>query len=94
MRSILSDLYRGELQPSEHLPYDDARVSVYRDSAQDLQEWMAKLVDGKAKEYLSELAEVYEKLIDEESYAGFRKGFTLGVGLVIETCATWLTNED
>ena len=94
MKSILQELYRGELQPSEHLPYNDAKVSVYRDSVQDLREWMAKLVDGKAKEYLTELAEVYEKLIDEERYAGFREGFTLGVGLVIETCATWLINED
>ena len=85
MNNILSDLYHGELRPNEHYSPDDSDIGILLESFQQNEKWLTELLGGKAKEYLLELINIHDELIGAMTYDSFRKRFTLGVRLVMET---------
>ena len=84
MSNIISDLYHGELHPAERDYPDDSRVAVLLESFREDEEWLAELLDGKAKEHLLELVSIHDELVGAMTYDSFRDGFILGAQLVME----------
>ena len=84
MSNILSDLYHGELHPNERYYPDDSNVGVLLESFHEDEEWLSRMLDGKAKEYLLELVNAHDELIGAMTYDSFREGFVLGARLVME----------
>lgn len=84
MNSILSDLYHGELYLNERDYPEDSRTGILLESFREDEEWLAQMLDGKAKEYLLELVNIHDELIDAMTYDSFRNGFVLGARLIME----------
>ena len=84
MNSILSDLYHGELNLNEHDYPEDSRTGILLESFCEDEEWLAQMLDGKAKEYLLELVNIHDELVGTMTYESFREGFTLGARLIME----------
>ena len=84
MSSILSDLYHDELHPNEHDYPESSHISILLESFREDEEWLAQMLDGKAKEYLLELVNIHDELIGAMTYDSFRKGFVLGARLIME----------
>ncbi len=84
MNSILSDLYHGELYLNERDYPEDSRTGILLESFREDEEWLAQMLDGKAKEYLLELINIHDELVGTMTYESFREGFTLGAQLIME----------
>jgi len=84
MNSILSDLYHGELYLNERDYPEDSRTGILLESFREDEEWLAQMLDGKAKEYLLELVNIHDELIGAMTYDSFRNGFVLGARLIME----------
>ena len=84
MNSILSDLYHGELYLNERDYPEDSRTGILLESFREDEEWLAQMLDGKAKEYLLELINIHDELIGAMTYDSFREGFVLGARIVME----------
>ena len=84
MNSILSDLYHGELYLNERDYPEDSRTGILLESFREDEEWLAQMLDGKAKEHLLELVNIHDELVGTMAYDSFREGFTFGVRLVME----------
>ena len=83
MNSILSDLYHGELYLNERDYPEDSRTGILLESFREDEEWLAQMLDGKAKEYLLELVNIHDELIGAMTYDSFRNGFVLGARLIM-----------
>ena len=87
MASIISRLYHDELHLSERDYPEDSRAAILLDSFKENEEWLKKMVDGKAKERLLELISIHDELNELVGYESFRDGFILRVRLIMEvTC--------
>ena len=84
MASIISRLYHDELHLSERDYPEDSRATILLDSFKENEEWLKKMVDGKAKERLLELISIHDELDGLVDYESFRDGFILGVRLMME----------
>lgn len=84
MNSILSNLYHGELHPSEHDYPGDSEVSILLASFQEDEKWLAERLDDKAEALLRDLINIHEKLLAMMTYDSFRDGFVLGARLIME----------
>ena len=84
MASIISRLYHDELHLSERDYPEDSRATILLDSFKENEEWLKKILDGKAKERLLELISIHDELDELVGYESFRDGFILGVQLMIE----------
>lgn len=84
MNSILSDLYHGELYLNERDYPEDSRTGILLESFREDEEWLAQMLDGKAKEHLLELINIHDELVGTMTYESFREGFTLGAQLIME----------
>lgn len=84
MNSILSDLYHGELYLNERDYPEDSRTGILLESFREDEEWLAQMLDGKAKEYLLELVNIHDELVGTMTYDSFRNGFVLGARLIME----------
>ena len=84
MNSILSDLYHGELYLNERDYPEDSRTGILLESFREDEEWLAQMLDGKAKEHLLELVNIHDELIGAMTYDSFRNGFVLGARLIME----------
>ncbi len=87
MSSIITDLYRGEIQLRDCVYSDDSDVAIHHRAVGEIRERMGKSLNESTAEQLSQLTDCYEKLIEAESSEAFRQGFALGVGLVMEVHA-------
>ena len=87
MASIISQLYHDELRLSEREYPEDSRAAILLDSFKEDEDWLKKMLDGKAREYLLELINIHDELDGLVSYESFRDGFILGTRLMMEvTC--------
>ena len=84
MNSILSDLYHGELYLNERDYPEDSRTGILLESFREDEEWLAQMLDGKAKEHLLELINIHDELVGTMTYESFRNGFVLGARLIME----------
>ena len=84
MASIISRLYHDELHLSERDYPEDSRATILLDSFKENEEWLKKILDGKAKERLLELISIHKELDKLVGYESFRDGFILGVRLMME----------
>ena len=84
MNSILSDLYHGELYLNERDYPEDSRTGILLESFREDEEWLAQMLDGKAKEHLLELINIHDELVGTMTYESFREGFVLGARLIME----------
>ena len=84
MASIISQLYHDELHLSERDYPEDSRAAILLDSFKENEEWLKKMLDGKAKERLLELISIHDELEELVGYESFRDGFILGARLMME----------
>ena len=84
MASMISRLYHDELHLSEREYPEDSRAFILLDSFKEDEEWLKKMLDGKAREYLLELINIHDELDGLVSYESFRDGFILGARLMME----------
>ena len=95
MASIISRLYHDELHLSERDYPEDSRAVILLDSFKENEEWLKKMLDGKAKERLLDLISIHKDLDELVGYESFRDGFILGVRLMIEVaCGQGRFGED
>ena len=87
MASMISQLYHDELRLSERDYPEDSRAAILLDSFKEDEDWLKKMLDGKAKEYLLELVNIHDELDRLARYESLRDGFILGARLMMEvTC--------
>ena len=84
MASMISRLYHDELHLSDRDYPEDSRAAILLDSFKENEEWLKKMLDGKAKERLLELISIHNDLDELVGYESFRDGFILGVRLMME----------
>ena len=81
MNSILSDLYHGELYLNQQDYPEDSRTGILLESFREDEEWLSEMLNGKAKEHLLKLVNIYVEFIGAMTYDSFREGFALGARL-------------
>ena len=84
MASMISRLYHDELRLSEREYQEDSRAAILLDSFKENADWLKEMLDGKAKERLTELLSIHDDLDKLVSYESFRDGFILGARLMME----------
>ena len=95
MASMISQLYHDELRLSEREYPEDSRAAILLDSFKEDEEWLKKMLDGKAREYLLELINIHDELDGLTNYESFRDGFIPGVRRMMEVaCGQSRFNED
>ena len=95
MASMISQLYHDELRLNERDYPEDSRAAILLDSFKEDEDWLKKMLDGKAKEYLLELVNIHDELDGLARYESFRDGFILGTRLIMEVvCGQSRFSED
>lgn len=85
-KSILRQLYDGEIYPSENI--NEQTLPEYRETKKalaDAKERFLKMLSDDSRKIFGEIEELYDELATAYSYAGFAHGFKLAVSLIIES---------
>ena len=93
MSDIISDLYYGELRPSEREYLKDAQAEDLLEAFGQNEAWLTEHLEGAAKERLLELVNCHDELDGLTAYESFRTGFLLGARLIMAVSREGNTNE-
>ena len=93
MSDIISDLYYGELRPSEREYRKNAQAENLLESFGRDEAWLTEHLEGRAKERLLELVNCHDELDGLTAYESFRTGFLLGARLIMAVCREENTDE-
>ena len=86
MSDIISDLYYGELRPSEREYRKNAQAENLLESFGRNEVWLAEHLEGAAKDRLLELVNCHDELDGLTAYESFHAGFLLGARLIMAVC--------
>jgi len=87
MKTLLQQLYDGELYPAENIKPKDPEYSKTHHRIADEREYFMGILAANDKERLVNLDEMYFHSAALYAYENFTYGFRLGVSLMAETLA-------
>lgn len=86
---ILSDLYKGELNPSEKIISHNPEYRLLTREVEKGWEKFADYLNGKDKEQFQEWRETVTQYEIQDAYENFAYGFRMGGGTAHVRCVPW-----
>jgi len=83
-KSILQQLYDGEIYPSENIRVDTLEYHKLKSSLTDKKERFIKTLSDNNRDLFKSIEELYDELPEIYCYTGFEYGFKLAVSLMSE----------
>ncbi|MFD2328961.1 DUF6809 family protein [Cohnella sp. GCM10020058] len=94
MRKLLEKLYSGQLNPLEQIvSKDPAHHTLNRQITEAMGMWLGRLGQGDYEE-LEQLLDLRAKLEEFDMFASFEHGFQLGVSMIVESMAKWISLQE
>lgn len=87
MNSIISALYHGELRPEEQDVPCSARMDILKESFAINRERLLRQLELEPKEWLEELLQIHDDILNDTAFGNFYMGFVLGGRIVMEISA-------
>ncbi len=82
MKSLIDQLYSGEIYPAEKIVPADANFQKLSKQIADERAYLKKRLDEKDADQLENLNDMYMEICSMNCYAGFSYGFRLGAKLM------------
>lgn len=85
MKSLIHELYAGNLAPADKPLYKNPKLKTKMDRAADMEEQLRKLLDGQSRQLFEEFSEIQTDITILDGEERFTDGFKLGMRLAVES---------
>lgn len=85
MKSIIHELYSGNIAPADKPLYKNPKLKTKMGRAADIEEQLRKLLDGPAQQLFEEFSEIQTDITILDGEERFTDGFKLGMRFAAES---------